>query len=87
MSMITINTHEGSEFKAYIARPDLDMPAPVVIVIQEIFGINQELRDKCDALAVDGYIAVCPDLFWRIEPGIDLVDSVPEQLELSLIHI
>lgn len=80
MSMISITAHDGGSFQAYIARPE-NTPAPVVIVIQEIFGINQELRDKCHELAAQGYIAVCPDLFWRIEPGIELVDSVPEQLQ------
>lgn len=80
MSMISITAHDGGSFQAYIAQPE-NTPAPVVIVIQEIFGINQELRDKCHELAAQGYIAVCPDLFWRIEPGIELVDSVPEQLQ------
>jgi carboxymethylenebutenolidase len=50
-------------------------PAPAVILIQEIFGVNQEMRDKCDALAAQGYIAVCPDLFWRMEPGVQLTDK------------
>lgn len=77
---ITIQSHDGKNFNAYIAMPD-KLPAPVVIVIQEIFGVNAELRAKCDALADQGYIAICPDLFWRIEPGIDLTDNVPEQLQ------
>ena len=68
----------AGEFKAYVALPDA-CPAPAVIVIQEIFGVNQELRDKCDALAEQGYVAVAPDLFWRIEPGIELVDSRSER--------
>ena len=80
MSEITIPAHDGGAFKAYIALPDVT-PAPAIIVIQEIFGINQELRDKCDALAAQGYVAIAPDLFWRIEPGIELVDSVEEQLQ------
>ncbi len=80
---LQIPAHDGGGFSAYIAIPKglEDGKAPVVILIQEIFGVNKEMRDKCDALAEQGYIAVCPDLFWRIEPNIQLVDSVPEQLE------
>jgi carboxymethylenebutenolidase len=80
MPVISIPAHDGGNFSAYIALPK-KTPAPCVIAIQEIFGVNQEMRDKCDALAAQGYIAVAPDLFWRIEPGIQLVDSVPEQLQ------
>ena len=80
MTEIMISSHDGGTFKAYVAMPDTT-PAPAVIMIQEIFGINQEMREKCDALAKQGYIAICPDLFWRIEPGIELVDSIPEQLQ------
>ncbi|MEZ5918416.1 MAG: dienelactone hydrolase family protein [Alphaproteobacteria bacterium] len=78
---LQIPAADGSgSFSAYMALPT-HMPAPCVIVIQEIFGINQEIRDKCDHLAALGYVAVAPDLFWRIEPGIELVDSVEEQLQ------
>lgn len=77
---IKIPAHDGGAFKAYVAMPEIT-PAPVVILIQEIFGINQEMRDKCHEYAREGYIAVCPDLFWRIEPDIELVDSIPEQLK------
>ncbi len=75
MSYIDIPAKDGGSFKAYIAMPEQNTgPVPVVIVIQEIFGINQVMRDKCAWLAAQGYIAVCPDLFWRIEPGIELTD-------------
>jgi carboxymethylenebutenolidase len=49
--------------------------APAVVVIQEIFGVNTVMRDICDGLAAQGFVAVCPDLFWRIEPGIDITDQ------------
>ena len=70
---IDINTAGGS-FKAYIARPAV-LPAPAVVVIQEIFGVNADLRDTCDELASQGYLALSPDLFWRMEPGVDLSDQ------------
>ncbi len=69
----TITTKDGS-FSAYVARPPKDK-APAVVVIQEIFGVNQVMRDITDGLAAQGYLAICPDLFWRIEPGIDITDK------------
>ncbi|HEY2661738.1 MAG TPA: dienelactone hydrolase family protein [Caulobacteraceae bacterium] len=70
---LTITTPAGS-FKAYVARPDAKS-APAIVVIQEIFGVNAVMRGVCDDLADQGFIAICPDLFWRIEPGIDITDQ------------
>src|ERR1700754_1497684 len=70
---ISIKTPDG-EFSAYVARPKA-ASAPAVVVIQEIFGVNQVMRDVADGLAGQGYLAICPDLFWRIEPGIDITDK------------
>lgn len=70
---ISISTPDG-EFSAYVARPKADK-APAVVVIQEIFGVNEVMRDVTDGLASEGYLAICPDLFWRIEPGIDITDQ------------
>lgn len=70
---ISIST-PGGEFSAYVARPAA-AKAPAVVVIQEIFGVNQVMRDITDGLAAEGYLAICPDLFWRIEPGIDITDQ------------
>lgn len=61
-------------FKAYVARPAGAAKAAVV-VIQEIFGVNAVMRGKADWLAREGFLAICPDLFWRIEPGIELTDK------------
>jgi carboxymethylenebutenolidase len=71
---ITITTADGS-FEAYVAGPPTGAPVPGVVVIQEIFGVNQVMRDITDGLAAQGYLAICPDLFWRIEPGIDITDQ------------
>jgi carboxymethylenebutenolidase len=70
---ITIKT-DGGEFSAYVARPSAPK-APAVVVIQEIFGVNAVMREITDGLASQGFLAVCPDLFWRIEPGIDITDQ------------
>lgn len=70
---LTITTPDG-DFSAYVARPQAQS-APAIVVIQEIFGVNKVMRDICDGLAAQGYVAICPDLFWRIEPGIDITDQ------------
>jgi carboxymethylenebutenolidase len=62
---------QGGTFNAYIARPKI-MPAATVVVLQELFGVNADIRKTCDELAEQGIVAVAPDLFWRQEPGVDL---------------
>lgn len=73
-STVTITAADGGRFSAYLARPESERAAAIV-VIQEIFGVNQVMRDICDWLAGEGYLALCPDLFWRIEPEIQLTDK------------
>src|SRR5277367_4678765 len=72
----TMNDHitlkgRGGTFAAYIARPKTS-PARAVVVLQELFGVNADIRKTCDELAEQGFLAVAPDLFWRQEPGVDL---------------
>jgi carboxymethylenebutenolidase len=72
---LTIHVPDGS-FACYVARPPSGAaPAPVIVVIQEIFGVNAGIRGIADSYAAKGYIAVCPDLFWRAAPGLDLSES------------
>ena len=72
--MITVRTADG-DFGAYLAKPAAAAKAPAIVVIQEIFGVNGVMRRITDALAQQGFLAVCPDLFWRIEPGVDITDQ------------
>ncbi len=90
ITKLTITAAEGANgeltgsFDAYVAMPDgatTDSKHPAVIVIQEVFGVNENVRKKCDWLASQGYMAVAPDLFWRTEPGIDLDPRVEEQMQ------
>lgn len=74
-STITIAAKDGGSFSAYVARPAGTAPAPAVVVIQEIFGVNAVMRGVSDWLASEGFVAICPDLFWRIEPGIEITDK------------
>lgn len=80
MSAVTasIATPEGS-FSGYLARPGLDGTGPGIVVIQEIFGVNTEMRRICDGLAQQGFVALCPDLFWRQEPNVVLTDNTEQE--------
>lgn len=84
MAVSTIQSLDGSgRFEAYRADPD-SAPKGAIIVIQEVFGINEGIRRKCDHWASKGYLALAPDLFWRIEPGIELNPDIPEQMQRGL---
>ncbi|TPG52628.1 dienelactone hydrolase family protein [Sphingomonas glacialis] len=67
---IEIVTTDG-RFAAYRALPSVPS-APAVVVLHELFGVNADMRQTCDDLAARGFLAICPDLFWRQQPGIDL---------------
>jgi carboxymethylenebutenolidase len=73
---------EGS-FKGYRAVPE-SAPRAAIIVIQEVFGVNPGIRQKCDRLAAQGYLAIAPDLFWRIKPQVELNPDIPEELQAGL---
>ncbi|WP_066775557.1 dienelactone hydrolase family protein [Sphingomonas sp. CCH5-D11] len=70
-------------FKAYRADPS-GTPTAAIIVIQEVFGVNPGIRQKCDRLAEQGYLAIAPDLFWRIAPGVELNPDIPAELQRGL---
>lgn len=69
--MTPITGHDGQTFNAYTATPANPNGAGIV-VIQEIFGVNPDVRTKCDAWAAKGYVAMAPDIFWRQEAGVDI---------------
>jgi carboxymethylenebutenolidase len=79
---IRIATPAG-DFAAYLARPSA-MPAPAVVVIHEVFGVNADMRQTCDELAAQGYLAICPDLFWRTEPGVDMSDRTEAERKKAM---
>jgi carboxymethylenebutenolidase len=81
---ITIQGKDGS-FSAYLA-DGKTRGGPAIVVIQEIFGVNKVMRDIADNLAEQGYTAVCPDLFWRIEPGIDITDQTDAEWEKAFSY-
>jgi carboxymethylenebutenolidase len=74
MTDVTIHAADGGRFSAYIATPKSGKGAGILL-IQEIFGVNKVMRDLADGFAAQGYTVMCPDLFWRQEPGIDITDQ------------
>lgn len=74
---IQIKGQDG-DFAGYLALPE-GGTGPGIVVIQEIFGVNHIMRDITDDLAAKGFVALCPDLFWRLEPGIQLTDKSQEE--------
>jgi len=72
--MIKIKAFDGGEFDGYLAMPASGY-GPGIVVLQEIFGINQYLREVADWYAAHGFVALVPDLFWRIKPNIELTDK------------
>jgi carboxymethylenebutenolidase len=79
----TIKTDDG-QFDSYLAIPEGSGPWPAVVAIQEIFGINAVMCEVCDRLASEGFLAACPDLFWRLRRGIELTDKTPEEWKEAL---
>jgi len=70
---IVIHGADG-DFGGYLATPPAGA-GPGLVVIQEIFGVNEVMRRISDDFAAAGYVALCPDLFWRQEPGIQISDK------------
>nr|WP_137677032.1 dienelactone hydrolase family protein [Parerythrobacter lutipelagi] len=81
---VTIQGLDGDEtFTAYFAKP-AGTPKAAIIVIQEIFGVNAGIRRKCDKWAEEGYVAVAPDLFFRMEPNLQLDPDIEPQFNQAL---
>jgi len=74
MTDVTVRAADGGSFSAYLATPKSGK-GPGVLLIQEIFGVNKVMRDLADGFAAQGYTVLCPDLFWRQEPGIQITDK------------
>ncbi|MGH7778510.1 MAG: dienelactone hydrolase family protein [Candidatus Binataceae bacterium] len=68
---IKIPAHGGGNFSGYLALPPGGR-GPGILVLQEIFGVNAHIRATVEHWAAEGYVAIAPDVFWRVEPGLDL---------------
>lgn len=70
---VSIDGPDGN-FDAYLARP-AELPAPGLVLMQYICGVNAVMRRLADGFAGQGYLVACPDLFWRQEPGVQLIQN------------
>ena len=70
-SMITVTAADGGRFQAYLATPAKGS-GPGIVLLQEIFGVNHHIKAVADYYAEEGYVVLAPDLFWRLQPGVDL---------------
>jgi carboxymethylenebutenolidase len=79
MKTIAIDASDGSgQFSALVVEP-AHTPAGAVIIIQEIFGVNAAMRAMAQHVAELGFIAIVPDLFWRLQPGVQLDPAKEEE--------
>src|SRR3954470_14912305 len=67
---LTLTAEDGHKFSAYRATPS-GTPRGGIVVVQEIFGVNQHIRKVADSYAADGYVAIAPALFDRVERGFE----------------
>ena len=83
-SYCDIAASDGSgSMKAYLAIP-AGKPKAGIVVIQEILGVNRDIRAMTDAWAANGYAAIAPDLFWRLKPGVELDADLPDEFQEEL---
>jgi carboxymethylenebutenolidase len=76
---VEIKGHDGA-FSAYLAKP-AGTPKAGMVVIQEIFGVNANVRAIADGYAAEGYVAIAPDLFWRLQREVQLTDKTKEEMD------
>ena len=70
-TFVDLTAADGTVFPAYVAEP-VGTPKGAVVVVQEIFGVNSHIRSVADGYAAQGYLAVAPSTFQRVQPGVEL---------------
>ena len=78
-----ITTNEDGEFAAYVVETEAN-GGTGIMVIQEVFGVNEYIRSVADGFADQGHRVAAPDLFWRLEPRIELDSTIPEQRDKAM---
>jgi carboxymethylenebutenolidase len=83
-SWIKIAAKGGGAYDAYLALPPLGT-GPGLVLFQEIFGVNRHIRTLADQYALDGFVVIAPDVFWREAPRLELGYTAPEIAEARAI--
>jgi carboxymethylenebutenolidase len=86
MPEVSLRAADGGSFSGYLAVPARH-PAPGVVVLQEIFGVNAFVRQVVEEYAARGFIALAPDIFWRQQPGVQLTEADREQAQQYLKNL
>ena len=68
---VEVQAGDGRSFNAYLAKP-ASGPGPGLVLLQDIFGVNDTIKQMADHYAEEGYVVLAPDLFWRMQPGVSL---------------
>lgn len=85
MPDVTVTASDGGGFAAYLSLPRAPKgKVPGIIMMQQIFGVNPEMRGFTDDFAAQGYVAICPDLYWRQQRGVQLAPTTPEAFKAAL---
>ena len=83
-NMISVETFGASgQMSAYMATPDGE-GAPGLVIIQEVFGVNDFIRATVEAYATKGFVTAAPDIFWRLEPGVQLNPNKEEEFNRGI---
>ena len=83
-NMISVKTSGASgQMGAFMAMPDGE-GAPGLVIIQEVFGVNDFIRATVEAYAAKGFVTAAPDIFWRLEPGVQLNPNKEEEFNRGI---
>jgi carboxymethylenebutenolidase len=82
--IMQITTADNQTYNGYLATPPAGK-GPGLLLIQEVFGVNSHIRDVADLYAMEGFVVLAPDVFFRIKPGIELSYS-PEDLSEGISY-
>ncbi|MGH7062372.1 MAG: dienelactone hydrolase family protein, partial [Stellaceae bacterium] len=81
---IEIAAADGRDFSGWLALPEAGN-GPGLVLLHTASGLDRHMRDLAELYAEEGYVTLCPDLYWRIEPGLDLAqDEAGRQKMLAL---
>lgn len=74
---------EGGSVRAFVEHP-ASGSGPAVVILHEVFGVNDDMRASCRELAEQGFVAVVPELFWRQEGGVDMSHWTPAEVDKAI---
>lgn len=79
----SVSAPDGGRFDAHLVLPSAGH-GPGILLLQEVFGVNEYIREVADRLAALGYVVMAPDVFWRVEPGVDIDSSDQANIEPAI---